>query len=321
MILGISGFILIEGMHWIDALYMTIITVSTVGFGEVQDLSHSGKIFTIFLIVSSLTTYAYALSILSSFVFEHQLNYFIRGYRKKSLKKMQNHVIVCGLGRNGKQAIRDLQSYGKSFIAIDKDASALKDFPRAKDFFIEGDATEDEVLKNAKIETASALITTLPVDSENLYVVLTARALNHNLLIISRASGSNSEKKLRMAGVDNVVRPEVVGGAHMANLVAHPDIIEFMEHISVHGDDPTILEEIECDFLPGESKEKTIFEIGIRKKTGANIIGLKNPNGEFVLNPSPDTLLQPKTKLFVLGTPEQINMMKEMMHLSKIIKK
>lgn len=320
MILGISGFILIEEMHWIDALYMTIITVSTVGFGEVQELSHSGKLFTIFLIVSSLTTYAYALSILSSFVFEHQLNYFIRGYRKKSLKKMQDHVIVCGLGRNGKQTIRDLQSYGKNFIAIDKDSSALKDFSIAKDFFIEGDATEDEVLKSAIIENASALITTLPVDSENLYVVLTARALNPNLLIISRASGSNSEKKLRMAGVDNVVRPEVIGGAHMATLVAHPDIIEFMEHISVHGDDPTILEEIECDFLPEEANEKTIFEIGIRKKTGANIIGLKNPNGEYVLNPSAETRLQPKTKLFVLGTPEQINMMKEMMQLSKIIK-
>ncbi len=321
MILGVGGYILIEGMQWVDALYMTVITVSTVGFGEVKELSHGGKLFTVFLIISSLTTYAYALSILSSFVFEHHLNFFIKGYRKKTMKNMQNHVIVCGLGRNGKQAVRDLHSYNKPFIAIDQDSSVMKDFPLAKDFFIEGDATQDEVLINAKIATASALITTLPVDAHNLYVVLTARSLNPNLLIISRASGDNEEKKLRMAGVDNVVRPELVGGAHMANLVSHPDIIEFLEHISVHSNDPTMLEEIECNFLPAEAGEKTIAEIGIRKKTGANIIGLKTPEGKYVLNPPPDTLLRPTTKLFVLGTPEQINSIREMMHASKIIRK
>ncbi len=321
MVLGVAGYMLIEGMQWVDALYMTVITVSTVGFGEVKDLSHGGKLFTIFLIVSSLTTYAYALSILSSYVFEHQLNFFIRGYRKKSIKNMQNHVIVCGLGRNGKQAVRDLHSYKKTFIAIDKDSSVVKDFPLAKDFFIEGDATQDEVLMSAKIMSASALITTLPVDAHNLYVVLTARSLNPGLLIISRASGDNEEKKLRMAGVDNVVRPELVGGAHMANLVSHPDVIEFLEHISVHGNDPTMLEEIECNFSPEENREKTIAEIGIRKKTGANIIGLKTPEGKYVLNPPPDMPLRHTSKLFVLGTPEQIEKIKEIMHISKMIKK
>ncbi len=317
LIMGVSGYILIEKLHWIDALYMTVITVSTVGFGEVQELSRSGKLFTIFLIVSSLTTYAYALSILSSFFFEHQLNFLLKGYRNKSLKNMQNHVIVCGLGRNGQQTIKDLHSYGKKFIAIDTSASAVKEFPLAKDFFIEGDATEDKTLLDAKIETATALITTLPADAQNLYVVLTARALNPKLLIISRASGLSSEKKLRMAGVDNVVTPELVGGAHMANLVSYPDIIEFMEHISVHGDDPTILEEIECDFINDEVSKMTIYEIGIRKKTGANIIGIKTPNGKYILNPPPNTHLQNKTKLFVLGTPEQIQSMKEMMPSNK----
>ena len=313
MVMGVSGYIIIEDLHWIDALYMTVITVSTVGFGEVHELSRNGKLFTIFLIISSLTTYAYALSILSSFFFEHQLSFLLKGYRNKSLKNMHNHVIVCGLGRNGQQAIRDLDSYDKPFIAIDMDPSSVKGFPLAKDYFIEGDATEDKTLLEAKIETATALITTLPTDAHNLYVVLTARALNPKLLIISRASGLNSEKKLRMAGVDNVVTPELVGGAHMANLVSHPDIIEFMEHISVHGDDPTILEEIECDFIDDEVSKMTIFEIGIRRKTGANIIGIKTPNGKYILNPPPDTHLQQKTKLFVLGTPEQITSMKEMM--------
>ena len=282
LILGVSGYMIIEEDSFLNALYMTIITISTVGFGEIHKLSDGGKIFTIFLIISSFTTFAYSLSTLSKHFFENRLSVLLSGYGTKTIKKVQNHVVICGYGRNGQQVARELKTYKHSYIVIDRDSDSLS-FDNSKSTgFIQGDATEDKTLLQANIKTAKALITTLPLDADNLYVVLTARALNPQLEIISRASSESSETKLRMAGVDNVVMPERVGGAHMANLVTSPDIIEFMDHVSVHGDDPTTLEEIECTEKMSKEISKTIFEIGIRKITGANIIGYKTPYGRYI---------------------------------------
>lgn len=312
ILLGVSGYMIIEGDNFLDALYMTVITVSTVGFGEIHKLSQPGKIFTMILIISSFTTYAYALTTISTHFFEGQLRFFLRG-GTKHLKKMQNHIIICGFGRNGQQVARELKVYDHNFVVIDQKSEVLKSNTSESINFIEGDATQDEVLIKANIKSARALITTLPIDADNLYVVLTARALNPNLEIISRASDERSEIKLRMAGVDNVVMPERIGGAHMANLITRPDIIEFMEHVSVHGDDPTTLEEIFCDEMMEDGKVKTIHEIGIRRLTGANIIGYKKPDGSYVLNPSPNTKVTYGSKLFVLGTPDQIVKTKEIL--------
>lgn len=301
----------IEGDDFLDALYMTIITISTVGFGEVHRLSVPGKLFTIMLIIFSLSTFAYAITIISTYLLEGQIRYLIRGYRTKSIKKMENHVIVCGFGRNGQQAVKELEAHRYQFVVIDNNHDLIiKNMDRPARF-IEGDATQDETLMKANITTARALITTLPVDADNLYVVLTARSLKPDLLIISRASDDASERKLRMAGVDNVVMPEKVGGVHMADLIARPDVVEFLEHLTVHDEDPTNLEEIVCHDLPEGTYSKTIYEIGIRRKTGANIIGYKNPEGKYILNPSPDTKVIPGSKLFVLGTRDQIEEMKK----------
>jgi len=313
VVVGVTGYMVIEGDSFLNALYMTIITISTVGFGEIHQLSQGGKIFTIFLIISSFTTYAYALTTLSTHFFEGQLHILLKGYKSKTIKKMENHVVVCGFGRNGRQVIDELIAHGHQFVVIDKDHEMVSEHPEYSSYFIEGDATEDDVLIKANIKTAKSLITTLPIDADNLYVVLTARALNPDLVIVSRGSGDLAEKKLRMAGVDSVVMPEKVGGAHMASLVANPDIVEFLDHLSVHSDDPTILEEIVCKDLPDDARRKTIFEIGIRRKTGANIIGFKTPDGRYVLNPGPDTKVSKGSKLFVLGTPEQISKMRQLL--------
>jgi len=313
IVIGVTGYMIIEGDSFLNALYMTVITISTVGFGEIHRLSDSGKIFTIFLVISSFTTYAYALTTISTHFFEGQLVVFLRGYGTKTIKKMKNHVVICGYGRNGQQVAQELRVYGYPFVIIDQEVEAIQEVSNKSDVFIEGDATQDEVLLKANIGTAKALISTLPVDADNLYVVLTARALSPNLEIISRATSESSKTKLRMAGVDNVVMPERVGGAHMANLVTRPDIIEFLDHVSVHGEDPTTLEEIVCDKLPENAMAKTIYEIGIRRITGANIIGYKAPDGNYILNPSPDTKVIQGAKLFVLGTPDQIQKMKEIL--------
>jgi voltage-gated potassium channel len=305
----------IEGDSFLDSLYMTIITISTVGFGEIHKLSIQGKIFTIFLILFSFGTYAYAISIITTYFVESKLSiWFLKGTRGKStLKKMENHVVICGFGRNGQQAAEELKMFNKSVVVIENEHDIIINNLEQQFRFIEGDATHDEVLLKANINTASALITTLPNDADNLFVVLSARSMNPELQIISRASSESSEKKLRVAGANNVILPEKVGGNHMAVLVAKPDIVEFLEHLSMRGSSPTNLEEIVCSNLQSEISCKSIHEIGIRQKSGANIIGFKTPEGEFILNPSPDTNVIPGSKLFVLGTQEQIEAMKKIL--------
>ncbi len=314
MIIGTAGYMLIESYSFVDALYMTVITVSTVGFREVYPLSDPGKIFTIFIILSSLGVVAYFLSNFTQSLFKTQLSFFFGGnLRNLKSKKMENHIIVCGYGRNGKQVIEELTAFNEKVIVVDKDHELVVGNVTQPFQMIEGDATEDEVLLKAGIGKAKALIATLPLDADNLFVVLTARALNPDLNIISRASSESAEKKLRMAGVNSVVMPERVGGAHMATLVAQPDMMEFLEHLNIHGDSPVQLMEITCTHLPEDLMQRPLKELELRRKTGANIIGYKTASGEYILNPSPETKLYSHSKIFVLGTREQVEEMRKIL--------
>ncbi len=310
-IIGVIGYVYIEDIPLLDALYMTVITISTVGFGEVDELSDGGRLFTILLIITSFGFYAYAISMITTYFVELKVSKILKRPRFKTERKMKNHIVICGFGRNGQQAAKELTAHNQPFVVIDNNHDLVEGNLEKPFRFIEGDSTQDDILLKADIENAKSLITTLPNDANNLYVVITARALNHNLTIISRASDESSQKKLRMAGVDNVVMPEKVGGAHMAQLIARPDVIEFLEHLSVRGDDPTNLEEILCNNLPEDFINKPITKFKIREHTGANIVGFKTPSGDIIVNPLPDTRIVPGSKLFVLGTPEQIKNMKE----------
>jgi voltage-gated potassium channel len=310
--IGVVGYMYIDDFSFIDALYMTVITVSTVGFGEVHELTQGGKLFTSALILASLVILGYFISILTQKLVHSQLSFFYAINNKKNrLRKMENHIIVVGYGRNGKQVVSELLTLGLKVIVVDQNHDLVINNMGRPVRFIEGDATIDDVLIKAGIKTARSLISTLPNDADNLYVVLTARSLKHDMKIISRASSESSVKKLRMAGVDNVVMPERVGGAHMATLVAQPDIVEFLDHLSIHSDTPTQLTEIMCNELPPDLINKPISELGIRRKSGANIIGFKTATGDLIVNPSADTKLMPNAKIFVLGTNEQISQMKE----------
>ncbi len=316
--IGVVGYMSIDEFSFIDALYMTVITISTVGFGEVNELTQSGKLFTSALILASLVILGYFISILTQKLVHSQLSFFYAINNKRNrLKRMENHIIVAGYGRNGKQVVNELLIIGLKLVVIDDNHDIVINNMGRPVRFIEGDATNDDVLIKAGIKTARSLITTLPNDADNLYVVLTARSLNHDLKIISRASSESSVKKLRMAGVDNVVMPERVGGAHMATLVAQPDIVEFLDQLSVHSNTPTQLTEIMCNELSTDLINMPISEIGVRRKSGANIIGFKTASGDMIINPSPDTRLMPNAKIFVLGTNEQIMQMKEIISESE----
>jgi voltage-gated potassium channel len=313
--IGIVGFILIENYSFFDAFYMTIITVATVGFQEVQPLSEAGRGFTIFLIITSFGTFAYAVSSISKYVIDGELNLYFKNYKvSAAIDKLENHVIICGFGRNGKQAAHVLKKHNTRFIVVEqkKDVVSVINH-KYSDLILEGDSTQDEVLLKAGILRAKALITTLPIDADNLFIVLSARTLNPKLTIISRASEDNSDKKLKLAGADNVIMPDKIGGAHMASLVMKPNVMEFVDFITGQGGDNIRLEEITFANLSQEFQNKTIRELEIRNRSGANIIGFKTGNGDYVINPSADTKIIPDAKLFVLGTSEQILKLKELL--------
>ncbi len=221
IIIGIVGFEIIEGFSFLDAFYMTIITVATVGFQEVHPLSEGGRIFTAFLIITSFGTFAYAVTAISKYVVDGEFNQYFKNKKVSSaIDKLENHVIICGYGRNGRQAAHVLKKHNTRFVVIEEKKDIVSSIThRFSDLVLEGDATQDEILEKAGIVRAKALITTLPTDADNLFIVLSARTLNPQLTIISRASEDNSDKKLKLAGADNVIMPDKIGGAHMASLV------------------------------------------------------------------------------------------------------
>jgi voltage-gated potassium channel len=176
--------------------------------------------------------------------------------------------------------------------------------------FFTGDATEDWVLKKAGIDKAKALITALPEDADNVFIVLTARSINNNIRIISRASKQSSIQKLKKAGADNVIMPDRIGGIHMATLVSKPDVIEFIDFLSSEDGEPIHIESVDYNNLPEAIQNKSLSEVMNWKKTGVNCIGIKNKDGKFLINPPEDTIIQQGMKVIVLGTKWQINLMK-----------
>lgn len=311
IVIGTLGYVFIEGASFIDALFMTVITVSTVGYQDVIVLSDYGKIFSIVLILVSWVTFAFAISVITSHFVEGELGLFLATYRNKTkLKKMKNHTIVVGYGRNGKNACDFLLSHNQPFLVIENNHDIIMENVSKEIHFLEGDATDDQTLNDALIKEAKALITTLPVDADNLFITMSAKGLNPNIEVVSRSSNDITSRKLNKAGASHAVMPESVGGHRMGMLVEQPDVVNFFEKISHIGDAETNLVEIMCNNLPDELINHSIYDLGIRNNTGANIVGYKTPNGEFVINPTPDTKMIQNAKLFVLGTPEQIRNMK-----------
>lgn len=314
MLIGIIGYMIIEGYSFVDAFYMTVITIATVGFEEVHPLDVGGKIFTAFLIITSFGIFAYAVTAISRYVIDGEINQYFRGYRMTTaINKLHDHVVVCGYGRNGKQATKELRANGHSFVVIEKNPELLAKLREKDILHIEGDATQDNILMQSNLENARALITTLPDDADNVFIVLTARSINTRMVIISRASDDNSDKKLKVAGANNVIMPDKIGGAHMASLVMKPDVIEFIDYITGQGGMSINLGEITFDRLPVDLKNKTIRDLEIRNRSGANIIGFKTAEGEYIINPPPDTIIIPHAKLFVLGTSDQMQKLKDIL--------
>lgn len=315
LLFGLMGYRYMYDYTWVEAFYMTIITVTTVGFSEVKPLNAEAKLFTSFLIVTSVFIFGFALSVISEYLLgRNSLNRLKQKKLKKKLNDLSNHVIVCGYGRNGMQVAERLRAYKKPFVVIEKDEEIIERYEE-NTLFVEGDANEDEILHLAGVERASHLISAVPDDAVNLFVVLTARQLNEKIFIISRASQITSVKKLELAGADKVIMPDKIGGDHMASLIVMPDLITFINNLSTEGGDTTNLEEVEIKDFADQMECKSIRDLDLRRRTGCTIIGYVDPEGKYIINPEADLELEPQGKVIVLGRPEQIQKLNQMFQI------
>ncbi|PHR69213.1 MAG: potassium channel protein [Lutibacter sp.] len=305
--IGVVGYMSISGDSFVDALYMTVITISTVGFGLLHPLSEEEKVFTIFLIFLSVTLYGYIIKVITENIANG--NFFEELKQNKMQKKidsLKQHTIICGYGRNGQQALIKLKKYNQDCVIIERDTDRAKTLEDNGSLIVNGDATDDAILEKAAIEKAKSLIVALPSDADNLFVVLSARQMNKDLHIISRASEESSYKKLKIAGADNVIMPDKLGGDHMASLVVTPDVIEFVDMLSVDGEFTANLQEIVVNDLPNAYISQSILDLDLRRKTGCSVIGFISDTDEYIINPEATTQLVAGSKLIVLGRPEQI---------------
>ena len=300
--IGTAGYMIIEGWNWLDALFMTVITFSTVGFGEVEPLSRQGEFFTILLIFLGVAFVAYGVDYLVS----AQLDDLFR--RRRDMQKIaryKNHVIVCGYGRVGRSAVASLQESKRDVVVIEKAPDKIELLTQTKITFIEGDATHDDVLEKAGIQHAWGLIVSTRDDSINLFVVLSARALNPELFIVARSVNAENEHKMRLAGANRVVSPHQIGGTHMANIMVRPHVTDFFDVVTLDGGIELWVEELTIkagSILAG----KTVGQVDIRRQTGVTIIAVMQSGQTSAKMPTADTLLSVGDDLIVLGTREQL---------------
>lgn len=310
---GVLGYIFIGGYNFIDAVYMALVTITTIGYHEIQPLSTAGRVFNIIFIVTSFTTFTYLVARLTQSIISGEFTrYFLKKRLMQDIEKMQQHVIICGYGRNGQQAAKTLKAHRIPFVIIEKSGERMKDHKQNDPslVYLAGDATEDELLLKAGIEKARAVLVTLPEDADNVFIVLSAKSLNPHVHVVSRASTQSASAKLHKAGADNVIMPNLIGGTHMATLVSKPDVIEFIDFLSGEDGEGIHIEAVSYNKLPTAIRDKSLREIMHWKKTGVNCIGIKDVEGKFCINPSEETIISKGMKVIVLGTRHQIAEMK-----------
>ncbi len=312
IVVGVGGYMLIEGWSFLDAVYMTVITIATVGFSEVHALSPAGQIFTILLIASGVAAAAYVIGRFLEFLLEGYFSEVLGGRSmKKRIEQLKNHYIVCGFGRVGEQVAREFKRSGAPFIVLDPNPDVKKYLDAEDVLYIQGDAANEDVLKEAGIDKAKGLVSVVDSDADNVYVTLTARALNADLFIIARANLESADYKLKRAGANRVISPYSLGGRRIASMVLKPVVSDFLDTV-MHGEKMEFqLEEM----MVGKNsplKDSSVRDADIRQKSGAMVLSIYRVDGRFDSDLHGDTKIGEGDRLIVIGTPEQLEKLEVM---------
>lgn len=313
IVAGTVGYRLIEGWTLLESLYMTVITVFTVGFKEIHPLSTAGLVFTMLVIIVGVGVILYGLGRLAEFAIGGQLTgAFKRRVVKRQVDRLAGHFIICGYGRVGESVARHLLAHGSEFVVVDSDPDSVARAEADGFLAVRGDATADEVLESAGVRRATGLVAAVGSDAGNIYVTLSARVLNPALLIVARAGSDDTVSKLERAGADHVVSPYGIGGKRMATLMLKPLVSDYLEVVTGGGELEFRVEE----FTLSErccAVGRSIAEMAVRKQTGATILAVRrSETGAFDTNPSPETRLNPGDRIIAIGTPDEITRLEEL---------
>ena len=310
---GTAGYYLLEERYSLfDSLYMTVITLTTVGYEEVHPLSPRGKLFTIVLLLVGVLTFFYTVTELVRVVISGEVQQLLgRRRMQRSLAGLANHMIICGYGRMGRHVCQEFSRQRLPFVIIDRRPEVLRDFDVPHGIALEGDATSDEVLKRAGVERARALVTVAASDADNLFITMSARLLNDRLFIVARAEGELAEQKLRRAGANRVVTPYAIGGAKVAMAVLRPAVVDFIELAT--GTEHLDLQIEETLIQPGSQLAGvTLHASRLRQDLGVIVVAIKKANGHLVANPPGDAVMEPGDTLIALGARQNLDRVESM---------
>ncbi|MCP4398768.1 MAG: potassium channel protein [bacterium] len=305
---GTGGYYFLEGWSLTDSLYMTIITMTTVGYGELYPLNQDGRFFTIVLILMSVGIVGYVFSTLTTFIVGGEIREVLRGRRMdKQLGVLKNHVILCGLGRIGLHIAEEFVRAKTPFVIIEQDEKKLKELASLNDIlYLKQDAAQDDALLQAGIKEARGLVTTLGEDKDNVFVVLCARSLKPELYIVARLVEEQNEAHLRKAGANRIVSPDAIGGTRMASIVLRPAVVEFWDEMKRVTGETLLLEEVVVEVYPMLAN-RTLGDVDIRKRTGALVLAIKSNTLGYRFNPGAGTLLQAEDVLIMVGNSAQLD--------------
>ena len=306
-LIGTFWYRMVEGWSWEDAAYMTVITLATVGYGEIQPLGNRGRLFTITLILMGVVSIGYIVNRFTEAVIQ---GYFQEGIRlriqRRLTESLSKHYVICGFGRTGRQIASEFQSEDVPFAIVDSDIESVQTAQELGYVVVQGDATLDETLVKVKIEQALCLVTALPSDAENLYTVLSAKTLNPQIRAIARASTKEALQKLERAGADAVVSPYITGGKRMAAAALRPQVIDFVDGILTGAGRELYLEEVMLEPASCPYVGQSLREARLRSQTGALVLAIRRDDGTLIGGPTGEAKLMAGDLLICMGTAEQL---------------
>jgi voltage-gated potassium channel len=293
---GTVGFMIVESLSFVDALYMTVTSLTTVGFGEVKPFSPAGRVFVIVLVVGGVSVVAYGLTSMLQFVVDGQLTgLYRRRAMKKRIESMHDHFIICGHGRVGEAVAKEFTLAKAEFVVVDRNPEVVERLLDEGLLAVEGDASNDAVLMRLGIDRARGLVAVLDSDASNTFVVLSARVLNPGLMVVARANSEDAASKLRRAGADQVISPYAISGRKMAHLLLRPLVSDYLDVMTGEGEIEFRLEEFALNGTC-EVVGRSILDLDIRRRTGASILAVRRGGGSFDTNPSAELVLTPRCR-------------------------